>query len=343
MPKKNKTNKSAPDLPAEDPPDPEAEGGASGDASDAEIDSAQAIHDINTQFQKFQARMQEQMLEMQKSFQEQLKILTARQGSQATLQILQAEQGPQVQKSKSGYRQPEFAPTAVSETNPAGISVTVAAHFEQYANKFAAYATHDSFCEDAHRFPNDTRRADLLLGSFTLQFRKAWMKKSKIKSDDDARHMSYIKIRDSIMAYAIHLEFGHNLADYFRKHPKCANTSVAQIQANLHYLLMAVPEKLDPPDVRQAAFDMFHPDIQRIMIHRNPAIAEHEYFPVEDLLDAAADAERLVKAEVRIAGQIRNARPAPTDETVLMLTGPPAPRPAPQARIEPVEEEDLDR
>jgi hypothetical protein len=168
------------------------------------------------------------------------------------------------------------------------------------------------------------------------------MKKSKIKSDHDARHMPCIKIRDSIMAYAIHLEFGHNLADYFRKHPQYANTSVASIQANLQYLLKAVPDKLDPPEVRQAAFEMFHPDIQRIMIHRNSAIAEHEYPPVEELLDAAADAERSVEAEVRIAGQIRNARPAPTDETVLMLTGPPAPRPALQARIEPVEEEDLD-
>jgi hypothetical protein len=129
MPKKNKTNKSASDISAGDPPDPDAEGGASGDASEAEIDSTQAIHDLNAQFQtqmlQFQARMQEQMVEMQKSFQEQITRLTARRGSHATLKLSQAEAGPQMPKTTTDYHQPEFAMVDVSEKQADGVSVTL--------------------------------------------------------------------------------------------------------------------------------------------------------------------------------------------------------------------------
>ncbi len=109
----------------------------------------------------------------------------------------------------------------------------------------------------------------------------------------------------------------------------------------MYYLLEALPDQLSQLDVSQAAFEMFTPDIQRIMIHHNPDLAEYEFPSVPDLFTAAAAAEKLVQAEVRIASHIRKSWAAPPPETpVLMVTGLPDPRPVPQARIEPVDDDD---
>ena len=310
-------------------------------------DSTQVFTMLQAQFQAQLVEMQEnfnkQVLAMQATFDKQLAVVTARQESQAKLQVSQAEAGPHPPKTKNDYRQPEFAMFDVSAKQKDGLTVALVTHFENCARKLDAYNTHESFDEDAQIFPPNKRLADLLLGTFTMEFQTEWMQKSKIPTRDQARSMSYHKLKGSLLDFAIKKEFGHNLADYFRKNPQYPTQSVASIKARMHYLLEALPDQLSQMDVRQAAFEMFTPDIQRVMIYNNPDLAEYEFPSVPELFTAAAAAEKLVQAEVRIASQTRKSWAAPPPEPpVLMVTANsnPDPRPVPQARIEPVEDDD---
>ncbi len=71
---------------------------------------------------------------------------------------------------------------------------------------------------------------------------------------DTINQTSYNDLRESLLAYAVKLEFGNNMSDWFRRNRLAENQPINTLRAKHLYLLNAVPESLDTSDVRQAAF-----------------------------------------------------------------------------------------
>ncbi len=149
--------------------------------------------------------VQQKQLELQ---QEQLEASRLRQQSQAELQLSQA----QYPGTKNDYRSPVFESLdQISAEKQADLTNTLVVFFEKCDLALAAFGQHVSFSKEAQDLPTDTRLADLLLAALPLQFRLSWQRRTNLKwSTPNAA--SYNTIKESLLAYAVLIEFGNNMA-----------------------------------------------------------------------------------------------------------------------------------